>query len=633
MSQPSRIKQLDERTIGHIAAGEVVERPAQVVKELIENSIDADSSRITIEIERGGFDLIRITDDGSGIHEHDLSLSLDRHATSKLSSEEDLAAIGTLGFRGEALASIGMVSKLSISSRPLGTEGRKIVMDNGNKGKIEPAGVAEGTSIEVSHIFANQPARLAFQRRPATETSKIVDVVVSHAISHPEVGFRLVSDEKTILEVPAVDEMEDRLYDVLGRQAGKMIQISEPPGDSDAPGDENWSGWISTPDITRGKGDEIHILINGRPVAAQPFLQSIRRGYRTRLMQGRHPVAVLLLDLPHDEVDVNVHPTKREVRLRNSWRVLERLERSIAYTLESTPTEPESSGGITGITSLAPQTQERRVVEKPAWAQTAQISLTGDKPIDVKQKEKPRPISKSESSQTTITGTEAIAPALSIAERELHRHAGHDTEDIDNTEPLGPIINDLPAMEPLAQFADSYILVQAEEELLLIDQHALHERIRYERLRHDESLWQAQERITPVPLDLDARQVARLEARIDDLTNIGFVIEKKAAGFSITSAPALLCASELEPFMHDILLDMSEDGAPLETIEQRKDHLAFLNSCRGAVKANEKLNLSQMRRLLDDMRRIPNPWACVHGRPTAMRIPLNALDHHFGRHG
>ena len=632
MNQPSRIKQLDDRTIGHIAAGEVVERPAQVVKELIENSIDAESSRITIEIERGGFDLIRITDDGSGIHENDLSLSLDRHATSKLSSEEDLAAIGTLGFRGEALASIGMVSKLSISSRPQGTEGRIIIMDNGNKGKIEPVGIAEGTSIEVSHIFANQPARLAFQRRPATETSKIVDVVVSHAISHPEVGFRLVSDEKTILEVPAVDEMEDRLYDILGRQAGKMIPISAPPGDSDAPGEEIWSGWVSTPDITRGKGDDIHVLINGRPVAAQPFLQSIRRGYRTRLMQGRHPVAVLLLDLPHDEVDVNVHPTKREVRLRNSWRVLERLERSIAYTLESTPTEPESSGGITGITSLAPQTEERRAVEKPAWAKTAQISLTGDKPIEIK-KEKSRPVSQSEAPQTTITGIEAIAPALSIGERELHRHAGCDTEDIDSTEPLGPVINDLPVMEPLAQFANSYILVQAEEELLLIDQHALHERVRYERLRHNESLWQPQERITPVPLDLDARQIARLEARIDDLNDIGFVIEKKAAGFSITSAPALLSASELEPFIHDILLDMSEDGAPIETIEQRKDHLAFLNSCRGAVKANEKLNLSQMRRLLDDMRRIPNPWACVHGRPTAMRIPLNALDHHFGRHG
>ena len=215
----------------------------------------------------------------------------------------------------------------------------------------------------------------------------------------------------------------------------------------------------------------------------------------------------------------------------------------------------------------------------------------------------------------------------------LYRHAGFDAQDPEKAEPLGPVINDLPAMEPLAQFADSYILVQAEEELLLIDQHALHERVRYERLRNDESLWQPQERISSVPLDLDARQIARLDARMEDLTKMGFVINKNAGGYSITSAPALLSASQLEPFLHDILLDMSEDGAPLETVEQRKDHLAFLNACRGAVKANERLNLSQMRRLLDDMRRIPNPWACVHGRPTAMRIPLNALDHHFGRHG
>ncbi|MBT5184842.1 MAG: DNA mismatch repair endonuclease MutL [Euryarchaeota archaeon] len=633
MREQPRIIQLDERTIGHIAAGEVVERPAQVVKELIENSIDAGANKITIDVERGGFDLIRILDDGSGIHSEDLPLALDRHATSKLRSQADLAAIGTLGFRGEALASIGMVSKLSISSRPLGTEGCRIVMDNGDKGKTEPAGIAEGTCIEVSHIFINQPARLAFQRRPATETSRIVDVVVSHAISHPEVGFRLVSDEKIILEVPAVDEMEDRLYDILGRQAGRMIEISSPSSDDDAPGDENWRGWISTPDITRGKGDDIHILINGRPVAAQPFLQSIRRGYRTRLMQGRHPVAVLLLELPPDEVDVNVHPTKREVRLRHSWRVLERLERAIAHTLESTPTEPESSGGITGITSLAPQTTEKRNVEKPAWAQTAQISLSGEKPVEVNITEKARPVSVSESSQTTITGMKAVSPALSSGERELHRHAGFNAEDPENSEPLGPVINDLPAMEPLAQFADSYILVQADEELLLIDQHALHERVRYERLRHDESLWQAQERISSVPLELDARQIARLEARIDDLTAMGFVIEPTNGGFSINSAPALLSANELEPFIHDILLDMSEDGAPLETVEQRKDHLAFLNACRGAVKANERLNIAQMRRLLDDMRRIPNPWACVHGRPTAMRIPLNALDHHFGRHG
>ena len=633
MNQPARIVQLDDRVIGHIAAGEVVERPAQVVKELVENSIDAGSTQIVVEIENGGFESIKITDNGSGICEEDLPLSLDRHATSKLRTESDLAEIGTLGFRGEALASIGMVSHLTISSRPPNSQGRKIDMNNGSKGVVQPIGIAEGTSIEVNRIFQNQPARLSFQRRPATETSKIVDVLVSHALSHPSVGFKLISEDRTILEIPRVIEMEDRLYDILGQQASKMIPLLIPPEDANAPGEESWSGWVSTPDISRGKGDDVHILINGRPVAAQPFLQSIKRGYKTRLMQGRHPVAVLLLDLPPNEVDVNVHPTKREVRLKNSWRVLERLERSIAYTLQSVPTEPESSGIITGIASRISKVDDTRVDDKPAWATSAQVSLTGKGPIEFKPKVKSRPVSQPESSQTTITGIEPIFPALSVGERDLHRHAGCDAEDIENTEPLGPIINELPAMEPLAQFADSYILVQAEEELLLIDQHALHERVRYERLRHDESLWQPQKRITPVPLNLDSRQIARLESRIEDLVDMGFIIQKNATGYSIISAPALLSATELEPFIHDILLDMSEDGAPLSTLENRKDHLAFLNACRGAVKANERLNLAQMRRLLDDMRRIPNPWACVHGRPTAMRIPLNSLDYHFGRHG
>ncbi len=633
MTMPKRIHQLDDFTIGHIAAGEVVERPAQVVKELIENSIDAGSTLLSIEIERGGFDLIKITDNGSGIHPDDLSLCLDRHATSKLSSQSDLAEIYTLGFRGEALASIGMVSEISISSRIADNEGLEIVMNNGIKGAISPTGMAHGTIIKVENLFSKQPARLAFQRRPATETSKIVDVVISHAISNIDVGFRIKNDDRIILDVPAVEEMDDRLYDVLGGQAGKMIQIKTPEIDSDAPGDEVWSGWISTPDITRGKGDDIHILINSRPVAAQPFLQTIRRGYKTRLMQGRHPVAVLSLEIPHQEVDVNVHPTKSEVRLKNSWRVLERLERAISYTLESTPTEPESSGGITGIYSLAKENQTKKPTEKPAWANTAQISLAGEIAKEVKPKIQPRPISQPEFSQTTITGDSPTAPALSLEERELHRHAGLNSENPETSDPIGPVINDLPAMEPLAQFADSYILVQANEELLLIDQHALHERVRYERLRHNESLWEPQPRIEPVAIELDTRQLTRLESRLDELENIGFKFEKSNTGYSITCAPAIFSAENLQPFVHDIILDMNEDGAPLESLEQRKDHFAFLNACRGAVKANEKLNIAQMRRLLDDMRRIPNPWACVHGRPTAMRIPLNSLDHHFGRHG
>ena len=188
-------------------------------------------------------------------------------------------------------------------------------------------------------------------------------------------------------------------------------------------------------------------------------------------------------------------------------------------------------------------------------------------------------------------------------------------------------------MEPLAQFADSYILVQAEDELLLIDQHALHERIRYERLRNDESLWESQTKIQPVELKLDARQSVRVAAAVDTLSQVGFSLREGEAGWMVDAAPQLLEGEELVPFLLDLLQDTAEDGAPLETVDRRKDHLAFLNACRGAVKANEKLTLPEMRRLLDDMRRIPNPWACVHGRPTALRLPLNSLDHHFGRHG
>ena len=240
MSEPNVIVQLDQNTIGHIAAGEVVERPAQVVKELIENSLDAGSSQIKITIERGGFDVIKIEDNGGGIREQDLTLSLDRHATSKLKSADDLQKINTLGFRGEALASIGIVSRLTVASRPKGCEGRCIKMDFGTKKEVEPYGMAEGTTIEVKSLFENTPARLSFQRRPATENSRIVDVVVSHAMAHIETGFKLVNDERTILDVPKSENLADRLYDILGRQADRMIELKIPKIDEDAPGNEKW---------------------------------------------------------------------------------------------------------------------------------------------------------------------------------------------------------------------------------------------------------------------------------------------------------------------------------------------------------------------------------------------------------
>ena len=663
MIEQNRIQQLDDETIGHIAAGEVVERPAQVVKELIENSLDANSKQITVTIDRGGFDLIQIEDNGHGITSEDIPLSVDRHATSKLNSFDDLNEIYTLGFRGEALASIGMVSELTVSSKTSDNEGRSITVNFGSKGQVEDCGMAYGTKISVRDIFKNTPARLSFQRRPATENSKIIEVIVSHAISNNEVGFKLISDDKIILDVPKSENLSDRLYDILGGQASKLVELKLPDEDSEAPGDEQWSGWISTPDITRGKGDEVYVLINDRPIASTPFHQSIRRGYKTRLMQGRHPIAVLSLKIPASEVDVNVHPTKREVRLKHSWRVLERLERAIANTLEQVATEPENDGSIIGLKSLnrnvkpiqeslfssneqndlglsktkvLPQSDKSQNI--PAWALAAgtQLNLQGIEAEKVKFEEKARPISQSELPQVTLPGLnkKPVSPALSSAERDIHRHSigGFSTSPNDEKSLLGDV-NSLPPMEPLAQFADSYIIVQSDEELLLIDQHALHERVRYERLKNDDDNWSAQELISPIEVEVNPKQKSIANSSIEQLFELGFKIEITDSIIIIKSHPMFIKGNEIDVVFLDLLQDLEDDGSPLITFEKMKDHVAFMNACRGAVKANERLNLSEMRRLLDDMRKIANPWACVHGRPTALRINIDSLDHHFGRHG
>lgn len=636
LSDAKRIKQLDERTIGFIAAGEVVERPAQVVKELLENSLDAESKSIKIEIENGGFETIRITDDGDGIHPDDMPLALDRHATSKLRQENDLHEITTLGFRGEALASIGMVSKLRISSKTSSDSGYTVRMNFGEKENIEPEGMGTGTVVEVSDLFQNQPARLSFQRRPVTEMAKIVDIVMQHALSHPDVAFSLTNSGRIVFDVPSVAEYDDRLFDVLGTQASGLIPLMIPVEDEHAPGDERWTGWISSPDITRGKGDEVHVFINQRPIASQPFQGAIRRGYKTRLMQGRHPIAILSLDIPPSEVDVNVHPTKRDVRLKHSWRVLERLERAIAHTLHSVATAPDSSASSLGIESIKetktePETENYK---KPSWAisATQQLTLSGDSAKSV-EPEKKRPISSSPAIQKTIFGEKTIAPALSSDERDIHRYSGMESERPDSEKPLSEIINELPEMEPLAQLADSYILVQSGEELLIVDQHALHERIRYERLKEDQDQWKPQSRITPISIELNPKEMSQLQAVSSTIKSFGFEFEIDAQSMIIQSAPAVLTSSSIEDFLRDLLQDLSEDNERALSMEKIKDEMAFMRACRGAVKANEKLSIAEMRRLLEDMRCIPNPWACVHGRPTAMRLTIHSLDHHFGRHG
>ena len=652
LEKPERvsIKQLDELTIGKIAAGEVVERPAQVVKELIENSIDAGADRVRVEIERGGFDRITVIDDGHGIPRDELRLAITRHATSKLSGPDDLSQIETKGFRGEALASIGAVSELIVTSRIGESDGVQIRVDNGIVGDIEAAGIAPGTQIDVLNLFGKVPARLSFQRRPSTETAAIVDVGVQMALAEPKTGIIIEVDGRKVLDCPPAESSEDRLYDLFGSTSSELIPLTSSKVDDDAPGDEKWTGWISPPGLTRSRADDIHILVNGRPVAPGPFLQSVRRGYHTRLMVGRNPIGVLSLRLPANEVDVNVHPTKREVRLKNSWRVLERLERSIKHTLSQIATRPEANEE-TILESLSERVEENPtespMTNLPEWASAAtenptvqtrfsSIRQSVETPVRIQSKSTSEYITE----QDTLPGmdSEPTTPSLSSEERELHRHAvGSSTSPLDEPIPKSAVIPELPEMNPLAQLSDSYILAEGGDELFIIDQHALHERIRYERLREQMVSWEGQDLLTPISLSVGARQKASAISRQSTLENLGISFEAQNDSLLISRVPEVLIGHDsLEDFIQDLLIELvstPDETEEFDAVTNLRDHIAFMRSCRGAVKANEKLNLAQMRRLLQDMRTVPNPWACVHGRPTVLRLTMKHLDRHFGRHG
>lgn len=649
MSDSSRIpiQQLDELTIDQIAAGEVVERPAQVVKELVENSIDSGCKKIRIEIVDGGFSRISVIDDGHGIPKDELKLAIKRHATSKISSSEDLRTVVTKGFRGEALASIAAVSKMTLSSKVRGSEGFSLTVDNGLVEDIELIGIPPGTKVDVQNLFQKIPARLSFQRRPSTENAAIVDIAISLALSESKVGILVEIDGRKVLDCPPCDSMEDRLYDLFGTTSSKLVPLESSEVDNDAPGKENWNGWISPPGISRSRSDDIHVLVNGRPVNPGPFLQSIRRGYHTRLMVGRHPIGVLSLNLPTEEVDVNVHPTKREVRLQNSWRVLERLERSIKYTLSKISTEPEFKDLtiLEGINVDINEDKNDSEEFTPSWVHVSQkekiqthfssIRNSNEKVQSSKPREEFNNLE-----QQTLPGLDSkpISPSLSSEERKLHRFSldGESVSPVDEPQSDAAIIPDLPKMNVLSQFSDSYILAEGDGELFIVDQHALHERIRYERLRPSMVDWSPQELINPVVISVGARELSAARSNSDRLLELGIRFTESDRQIVVESVPDVLIGeSGIVEFIHDILIDISSqpESRGVDTVEKLRDKVAFMKSCRGSVKANQELNLAEMRRLLLDMRTVPNPWACVHGRPTILKLSQNHLDKHFGRHG
>ena len=586
MSDSSRIpiQQLDELTIDQIAAGEVVERPAQVVKELVENSIDSGSKKIRIEIVGGGFSRISVIDDGHGIPKEELKLAIKRHATSKISSSEDLRTVVTKGFRGEALASIAAVSKMTLSSKVRGSEGFSLTVDNGLIEDIQLIGIPPGTKVDVENLFQKIPARLSFQRRPSTENAAIVDIAISLALSESKVGILVEIDGRKVLDCPPCDSMEDRLYDLFGTTSSKLIPLESSEVDKDAPGKENWNGWISPPGISRSRSDDIHVLVNGRPVNPGPFLQSIRRGYHTRLMVGRHPIGVLSLNLPTEEVDVNVHPRKSEVSLIDRKKINSFLIKKIRDRLEN-------AGLInSGI-------YEKKLINNFSSQENKQNT---------------EPINFISNNNLDITDENNTQIKKNIENN--HSHAQHR---------LGYAVG---------QINNMFIIAQTKNKIVIVDQHAAHERIVLEKLKSSflENNIDRQVLLIPEILELEGDIQIFLDNK-EKIEKLGIVFEEYSEKtILVRELPGILGKIKAKELFKDLYVQLEKfDEVNLNNYQI--ESLFSSIACHNSIRAGRKMNIEEMNNLLRLMETTPNSGQCNHGRPTFIELNIKDMEKLFGR--
>ncbi|MDQ0394982.1 DNA mismatch repair endonuclease MutL [Labrys monachus] len=589
------IRALPQILIDRIAAGEVVERPASAVKELVENAIDAGASRIEIVTEGGGQRLIRIVDDGSGMSAEDLALAVERHATSKLPTE-DLLAIDTLGFRGEALPSIASVSRLSITTRLRGGEGGSaITIEAGIKQAIRPAAIGEGTRIEVRDLFYATPARLKFLKTQRTEAAAIADVVKRLAMAHPGIGFTLAGEDHAPSTWPA-DEGPARLGAILGADfIDNAIAIDA------ARGDTRLHGHIGLPTFNRGTGQQQYLFVNGRPVRDKLLLGAVRGAYADHLPRDRFPVLALFLEVASRDVDVNVHPAKAEVRFRDGGLVRGLIVSAIRAALERESGRASSGNAQVALGLLG------RSVSRPAdadwdWrASPAAPSL---------------PMGLSEPRQVGFDG---------LVQPSADARAG--------AAPAPPDSLDRPLGAARTQLHETYIVAQTRDGVVIVDQHAAHERLVYERLKRERAAAGTRSQLLLIPdvVDLDPADVERLAAAAGDLAALGLVVEPFGPGALLVRAvPAALGTPDPAALVRDLADGFAEWGSEI-VLERRLDHVAATMACHGSVRAGRRLLPAEMDALLREMEVTPNSGQCNHGRPTYVTLKLTDIEALFGR--
>ena len=668
-----RIHVLSETVANQIAAGEVVERPASVVKEMLENSLDAGATRIKVSVEAGGKKLIQITDNGCGMVRDDAMLAFERHATSKIKNTEDLLSIATLGFRGEALPSIASVSRLRLETRAEEEAAGTVVEINGGKiARVEEAGLPLGTSITVRDLFFNTPARKKFLKAESTELSHIASLVTHYALAHPDKHFELHSATNAMLVAPPVAGYSERVYQVFGketldqlipvasRQALERVGLPQPPpwrrkeDDSDGevteknPGEIRIHGFVSKPEIQKLNRNSIFVFVNGRTIRDRLIQHALTEAYRNIIPPTVHPVVLLFLELPAAEVDVNVHPSKTEVRFRQQSVMHDFVRDSVRAALmkarpvpqfvtemraHATASQALTSGGLTPG-ALTPGVLTSGAAWDPADGAASATEFPLHAPGEASgfalQAPVPPPISQrfqfeggiaveANAAVSLARGADAIpdngcAPALDVSEEE-------------------PTLSSLGTLRPLGQIRNSFILAVNEDGLWIVDQHVAHERVLFERVLKQRAAQkvESQRLLMPIVLELSPAQQAAFSEIADELQHNGFEAEPFGArSVAVKVAPAGVEASAVEHMLHELLDQFSREEQSLN-LEKIRGRIAASIACHAAIKVNMPLEQNKMEWLLTELAKTDHPYSCPHGRPVVLRYSMKDIQKAFKR--
>ncbi|SCW91990.1 DNA mismatch repair protein MutL [Sphingobium faniae] len=589
------IRRLPEHLVNRIAAGEVVERPASALKEIIENALDAGAGRIAIRLANGGLDRVEVSDDGGGMDSREIALALERHATSKL-PDDAIEQVTTLGFRGEALPSIASVARLSIDSRPRGTDGWNRTMDNGALVSEGPAALPPGTRVVMEQLFARVPARRKFLRSPKSEYAACMDVVRRLAMAHPAVAFSLEHDGRRILSVQEGETREDRVAALTDRAlADNHVIVSlEREG-------VRLSGVASIPTYHRGVGDHQFLFVNGRPVRDRLLVGALRGAYADMLARDRHPVVALFLDVPPLEVDVNVHPAKTEVRFRDPAMIRGMIVSGLRRALDA---------------------EGFRAVQH---ADPAALSAWKSEPVS------PTPISAMPIFEAANAG--AFASPAMFADRRASFFTPPPQARAETAAASPPEAQNFPLGVARGQVARTYIVAEAEDGLVIVDQHAAHERLTLERMRRamDGQGVASQALLLPEVVELDETACDRLEARTDELREFGLELERFGpSAMLVRAVPAILGQSDVQGLVTDLADDLAAYDSAL-SLKERIDLVAATMACHGSVRAGRVLSVAEMNALLREMEVTPRSGQCNHGRPTWVKLGHDDIEKLFGR--